>query len=31
MQREEALPDDAYSDLRELLAATDARLIDLLP
>jgi phosphonate transport system substrate-binding protein len=27
----EAMPDDAYSSLRELLAATDARLIDLLP
>ena len=27
----EAMPDDAYSVLRNLLAATDARLIDLLP
>lgn len=27
----EAMPDDAYSDLRELLAVTDVRLIDLLP
>jgi hypothetical protein len=27
----EAMPDDAYSVLRNLLAAADARLIDLLP